>query len=67
MKNEAFERDCRDTLLVTATIVLTISLSILLAGSMISTVVLNPNSVTKLAYAVEEFDVDIDVEDNEIE
>jgi hypothetical protein len=66
MKNEAFERDCRDTA-VTATIVLTISLSILLAGSMISTVVLNPNSVTKLAYAVEEFDVDIDVEDNEIE
>lgn len=66
MKNEAFERNCNDTLLVTATIGLTISLSVLLVGSMISTVVPAPNLVTKLAYAVEEFDVDIDLEDNEI-
>jgi len=67
MKNEASGRNCRDTLLVTAAVLLTISLSILLTESMISSVVPDPNLVTKLAYAVEKFDVDIDVEDNEIE
>ncbi|HXW11413.1 MAG TPA: MG2 domain-containing protein [Nitrososphaeraceae archaeon] len=65
MKNEAFIRGCKGTLLVTALIVLTTSLSLLLAGSVISTMI--PNLVTNPAYAVEEFDIDINVEDNDIE
>lgn len=63
MKKRAFGRDFKETLLVATTIVLLPSLSILLAGS----VVLNHNLVIKLAYAIEEFDIDIDMEDNEIE
>ena len=68
MKKEVFGRNFKSILLVTTTIIILLpSLSILLPGSMTSTMVLNPNSVIKLAYAIEEFDIDIDVEDSEIE
>jgi hypothetical protein len=63
MKKRAFGRDFKKTLVVSTTIVLLPSLSVLLVGS----VVLNHNLVIKLAYAIEEFDIDIDMEDNEIE
>jgi hypothetical protein len=63
MNYEAFKRGCKSTLLVTALIILTTSLSLLLAGSVISTMI--PNPVTNPVYAVEEFDIDIDVEDND--
>ncbi|HZD33674.1 MAG TPA: hypothetical protein VE130_00600 [Nitrososphaeraceae archaeon] len=61
MKKGAFGRDFKNT--DTITIVLLPSLLIVLAGS----VVLNPNSVIKVAYAIEKFDIDIDIEHNEIE
>jgi hypothetical protein len=66
-KNSAFKRECRHTHLVSATNILTICLSILVLLTTISIIVPNLNLFTKLAYAVEEFDVDIDVEDNNIE
>ena len=63
MKKRAFGKDFKETLLVATTIVLLPSLSILLAGS----VVLDPSSVIKVAYAIEKFDIDTDIEHNEIE
>jgi len=65
MKSEACESRSKYSLLVVALIVLTTSLSLLLAGSAISTMI--PNPITNPAYAVEEFDINIDVEDNDVE
>ena len=65
MKCEACESRSKHSLLVTALIVLTTSLSLLLIGSVISTMI--PNPITNPAYAVEEFDINIDVEDNDVE
>jgi hypothetical protein len=65
MKSEACESRSKYSLLVTALIVLTTSFSLLLIGSVISTMI--PNPITNPAYAVEEFDINIDVEDNDVE
>lgn len=65
MKSEACESRSKYSLLVVALIVLTTFLSLLLAGSAISTMI--PDPITNPAYAVEEFDIDIGVEDNDIE
>ena len=63
MKSEACESISRHSLLVTALTVLATSLSLLLTGSVISTMI--PNPITNPAYAVKEFDINIDVEDND--
>lgn len=65
IKSEASESRSKYSLLVTALIVLTTSFSLLLIGSVISTMI--PNPITNPAYAVEEFDINIDVEDNDVE